>query len=144
MSVELNTSEFDISRTLSKLPDLCERKGKEVMKKTGEIVKKHLRERLPRTVEDLANYDGTRPRVHVEDDIKIKTYAKDGYLGVTLHGGRKTAYKWHFLNDGTRNPDGTIHTQATHFIDDALRDSEREIDSLIDIMISGLCDEDIN
>lgn len=143
-TVEFNASEWDISQMLNKLPDLCERKGKEVMKRTGDIVKKNLQKRLPRSTEDHANYDGTRPRVHVEDDIKIKTYTKDGYLGVTLHGGKKTAFKWHLLNDGTRNPDGSVHTPATHFIDDALKDSEKEIDTLIDTMIAGLCDEDLD
>jgi hypothetical protein len=36
------------------------------------------------------------------------------------------------LDDGTRNPDGTIHTPALHFTQKALAEAEGEINDIID------------
>jgi len=44
-------------------------------------------------------------------------------------GGKETAYKWHMLSDGTLNPDGSTHTDATHFDEKAIKNSKDEIDS---------------
>lgn len=144
MSVSFDAEDtvWDIQRSLNKLPDLAAKRSNETMKQIGKIVQKNLKKRLPKSLEDHANYDGSRPGVHIEDDIVIKTSNKGGWASVTLHGGRKTAFKWHMLNDGTRNANGSVHTEATHFIDLAMDDSAAEIDKLIDQIVSEVCDAD--
>ena len=51
---------------------------------------------------------------------------------MTIHGGKNTGYKWHMLDDGTRNPDGTVHTPALHFTDRASKAAEAKIDRMVD------------
>lgn len=101
----------------------------EVMDQIGKVIKKNAEEALPISDEHGTGYK------HMKRDVKITVAGKKrktGVTGVIIHGGKQTAYKWHLLDDGTRNPDGSIHTPATHFTTKALENSEAQINDIID------------
>ncbi len=94
----------------------------------GKEIKKEVVKILPKS-------DETGDYKHMRDDVKVTVNgkrAKTGITGVTVHGGKKTAYKWHMLDDGTRNPDGSVHTPAMHFTSKAMSAAEGRIERLID------------
>lgn len=100
-----------------------------VMEKVGKVIKKKVEESLPKSDEERSGYR------HMRSDVKVTIQGKrqkTGVTGVTVHGGKLTAYKWHMLDDGTRNPDGTVHTPATHFTQKALNEAEGQINEIID------------
>jgi HK97 gp10 family phage protein len=107
------------------------KESKTVMSKSAKILKKHVVENLKRVDHgDASNYDGTVPYIHMKDDIKTSVKDdKQGTIVAIIRGGKYTGYKWHLVNNGT------VNSNATHFIDKALKDSENEIDQLVDEMI---------
>lgn len=105
---------------------ICEKEQAELMRNIGKTIKKEVVAVLPRS-------DQGGAYKHMRDDVKVTVpNAKTGATGVIVHGGKETAYKWHMLDDGTRNPDGTVHTPAIHFTQKALTYSAQKIDKLID------------
>lgn len=63
---------------------------------------------------------------HMKTDIK--TTIKDDQEGeviAIIGGGRKTAYKWHLVDNGTTD------TPAAHFTDKGLKDSEGDRDAIV-------------
>ena len=103
---------------------ICEEEQAKLMKEVGKTIKNEVAECLPKSDKD---------HKHMRDDIKITvTGGKNGTSGVIVHGGKETAYKWHMLDDGTRNPDGSVHTPALHFTDKALKRAEATIEKLVD------------
>ena len=116
-----------------RMEQLTETEQATALKEIGKTIKKAVREELPKSDETHR---------HMRDDIKVKVQGrKTGVSGVTVYGGRDTAYKWHMLDDGTRNPNGTVHTKATHFTQKALASAtpqiEREIDALVRKVTQG-------
>ncbi len=108
---------------------VLESEQQEVMEDVGKVIKKKVVEILPKS--NMTKADHT----HMKSDVKITVAGKKkgtGVTGVSVHGGKKTAYKWHMLDDGTRNPDGSIHTPATHFTTKAMEDAESQINTIID------------
>lgn len=105
---------------------ILEKDQTELMKNIGKTIKKEVVSLLPRS-------DQSGAYKHMRDDVKVTVpNAKTGATGVIVHGGKETAYKWHMLDDGTRNPDGSVHTPALHFTQKALNYSAQKIDKLID------------
>lgn len=143
MKVEFDASQqlFSIEQELRRLPELVEKEEKKVMRNIGKIITEKLKANLKKSAGQNTNYDGSKPYVHMEDDIKATVKSKDGVAYVLIRGGKLTAYKWHMVNDGTRDRNGRVKTSATHFIDKALKQSEPEIDALIDELIGGIADE---
>ena len=112
---------------LLRMENIIEEDQERIMKEIGKEIKKQVRNQLPKSNQSDEFY-------HMREDIKVKVSgkkAKTGVTGVTVHGGVWTGYKWHMLDDGTRNPDGTIHTKAIHFTSKALKAAEPQIESLI-------------
>ena len=105
---------------------ILESEQETTMKKVGKILKKKVQDNLPITDID---HDHMKKDVHVTLAGKK---AKTGIVGVRVHGGAWTGYKWHMLDSGTRNPDGSIHTPATHFVSKAVEQATPEIEALID------------
>ncbi len=108
---------------------ILESQQTEVMDKIGKAIKKKVEDNLPLSDEHGNGYK------HMKRDVKVSVQGKKkktGTTGVVIHGGKQTAYKWHMLDDGTRNPDGTIHTPALHFTQKALAEAEGEINDIID------------
>ena len=111
-----------------RMENILEADQQTLMQNIGKELKKEVQKILPKS-DESGDYK------HMRDDVKITVNGKKqktGISGVTVHGGKKTAYKWHLLDDGTRNPDGTVHTAATHFTDKAMKAANNSIERLID------------
>lgn len=143
MRVDFNADEmiYSIEQELFRLPEMMEKEEKKVMRQIQKIITGKLNANLSKSDGQNTNYDGSKPYVHIKDDIKATVKSKDGVASVLIRGGKFTGYKWHMLNDGTRDQNGRVKTPATHFIDKALKQSEPEIDALIDELIGGIVDE---
>ena len=138
VTLEYENQLKDIDDLISKMPSLIEKEEKAMLKKIGKVIQKYvIRQlrllRLPADkIKGLRNYDKSVPYVQMDDDVKVAVKkSKSGDIYVSVKGGKYTGFKWHFLNDGTRNKDGSVHTPATHFIDRALEQSRAEIDKII-------------
>lgn len=95
------------------------------LKECGSIIKKN-------TAVILRGMKSDKNHKHMADDIKVSVKdIKTGVSGVVVCGGKLTAYKWHMLDDGTHNPNGSIHTRPTHFTEKSMKASEGQIDALM-------------
>lgn len=111
-----------------RMENIMESAQADLLSDIGKEIKKEVVKILPKS-------DETGDYKHMRDDVKVTVNgkrAKTGITGVTVHGGKKTAYKWHMLDDGTRNPDGSVHTPAMHFTSKAMSAAEGRIERLID------------
>ena len=131
MTVDLEYQEAlkGIVADVLKMEKVLEKDQQDTLEQIGKAIKKKVHDVLPKSDEMGTGYK------HMRDDIKVTVNGKKrktGVTGVTVHGGKLTAYKWHMLDDGTRNPDGTIHTPATHFTTKAVKDAENPINTIID------------
>ena len=111
-----------------RMEDVLETEQAQLMQNIGQEIKKEVVKILPKS-------DKAGAYKHMRDDVKVTVNGKKahtGITGVTVHGGKKTAYKWHLLDDGPRNPDGSVHTHATHFTDKAMEAAGGRIERLID------------
>lgn len=111
-----------------RMENIMESAQADLLSDIGKEIKKEVQKILPKS-------DETGDYKHMRDDVKVTVNgkrAKTGITGVTVHGGKKTAYKWHMLDDGTRNPDGSVHTPAMHFTSKAMSAAEGRIERLID------------
>ena len=128
--------EIDYQSTLNgivndilKMDKVLESDQEAALTQIGKAIKKEVQKLLPKSDEFGAGYK------HMRDDVKVTVNGKrkkTGVTGVTVHGGKLTAYKWHMLDDGTRNPDGSIHTRAIHFTDKAVQTAEPKVNQIID------------
>jgi HK97 gp10 family phage protein len=115
----------EIVTEVLRMETILESEQAELMAAIGKEIKKEVRNVLPKSNEDAK---------HMRDDIKVTVQgkkAKTGITGVTVHGGKETAFKWHLLDDGTRNPDGSVHTPALHFTSKAMQAATPRIEQLI-------------
>lgn len=116
-----------------RMETIMESEQEGLMKAIGKELKQEVRELLPKSDSTDDGYQhGTYK--HMRDDIKVTVNGKKqktGISGVTVHGSKDTAYKWHLLDDGTRNPDGTVHTPAMHFTSKAMQKATSGIEKLI-------------
>lgn len=127
--------DFEFEKTLDemvvdvlRMENIMESAQSDLLNNIGKEIKKEVQKILPKS-------DETGDYKHMRDDVKVTVNgkrAKTGITGVTVHGGKKTAYKWHMLDDGTRNPDGSVHTHAMHFTSKAMSAAEGRIERLID------------
>ena len=111
---------------------ILESQQTEVMDKIGKAIKKKVEDNLPLSDEHGNGYK------HMKRDVKVSVQGKKkktGTTGVVIHGGKQTAYKWHMLDDGTRNPDGSVHTKALHFTGKAMEKAGPKIDKIVDDLI---------
>lgn len=115
-----------------KMENILEKDQQEALEDIGKAIKKETQKVLPVSDESGAGYK------HMRDDIKVTVNGKKkktGATGVTVHGGKATAYKWHMLDDGTRNPNGTVHTRARHFTAKAMENATSEVEKIVDNLI---------
>lgn len=142
VTLEYENQLKDIENLIDNMPELIEREEKAMLRKIGNVIKKYVIRQLrlvrmsAKEVESRKNYDKSVPYVQMDDDVKVAVKkSRTGDVYVSVKGGKYTGFKWHFLNDGTRNKDGSAHTPATHFMDRALEQSKSEIDKIIsDVM----------
>ena len=134
MNINIDTKPLDeIVADVLRMENIMESEQETLMSDIGKEIKKQVIKILPKS--DSTN-DGYQTGIykHMGDDVKVTVNGKKkkiGITGVTVHGGKNTAYKWHLLDDGTRNPDGSVHTPALHFTSKAQKAAEAKIDSLI-------------
>lgn len=133
----------DIVKEIESIPGVTQEYENMALKKIGAIIKDNVRDNIPIEYEQALNYDGSAPRIHMANDLKVKIkHSKEGYSSVTVMGGRLTAYKWHLLDDGTRDSQGRVHTPAIHFTTKALKASESDIDAIIEGLIQEVASND--
>lgn len=112
-----------------RMENILEKDQQTALEQIGKVIKKETQMLLPESDKHGVGYK------HMKKDVKVTINGKKkktGVTGVTVHGGKLTAYKWHMLDDGTRNPDGTIHTPAMHFTQKAMSAATQNIESIID------------
>ena len=105
------------------------------LKIIGTTVKGNVQTILPRS-----NKIKKKNMPHMKDDVeyKIKTSSK-GERYVSVGGGKKTGKLWHLVNDGHVAEDGTV-VVGKHFIEAAMAQSDKEIDSIIDSFLEDVLD----
>lgn len=131
-----------IDEMLRSLPKSMESEEKKFLSKTGSAIKSNVVRYLHRSgIEsrldiDPKNYDGSRPYVHIKDDVRFTVKRnKQGNLYVSVKGGKYTGYKWGFLNDGHIARDGKTFVPGTKFMERALQVSQGDISTALhDIM----------
>ncbi len=131
-----------INQMLVNIPASIRERERLLLRNAGKILKNNVKAVMRRSdVEEAAvkvepkNYDGSRPYVHMQDEVSYKVKkSKTGALYVSVRGGKMTGYKWHLVNDGT------INTNPTHFIETAESRSGEEIERAIDEMIRRALD----
>lgn len=128
-----------IMEDIARIPELMEKEEKKVMKRIRDVLVEKVKANLPRGAGGT-NYDGSKPYVHMRDDIKASIKSKGGLASLVISGGKKTAYKWHLVNDGTRDSKGRVKTAATHFVDKAMIQAEPEIEKIVDELIAEVAD----
>lgn len=134
MTVEIDYKDTlnGIVRDVLRMENVLESDQQTALEKIGKEIKKRVKEALPKSEESKSGYK------HMRDDIKVLVHGKKkktGVTGVTISGGKLTAYKWHMLDDGTRNPDGSIHTPAIHFTSKAMDKANPEIEKIVDELV---------
>lgn len=124
---------FEINKEIAQIPKTLKSTAKPTIQKIAKIVKRNVEVSLQKIGESEAksNYDGSTPYIHMKNDVKTSVKDdKEGTVYAIIRGGKYTAYKWHLVNNGT------VNTKATHFIDNALKQSETEANALVDEMIN--------
>lgn len=129
MSFKMRVIEDSID--LQTLISATDEAGDKIMKQCASVTQERVKARLKYEQKPSFNANGhklKRPReIHMADDVIAKT-GKDkyGYRYAKVSGGKATGTLWHIVNDGT------FKNQATHFMDDAIRESQEEIENIID------------
>lgn len=138
ITLEYKEQISSIDQMLRDLPKELQAEERKVLSKIGPAIKKNVIHYLHRSdIEERLkseprNYDGSRPYVHVKDDVKfIVRKNKEGNLYVSVKGGKYTGFKWLQLNDGHIARDGKTFVHGTKFMDRALQASEGDIESAI-------------
>lgn len=126
-----------IQEQIAKIPETLHREKKQILTKSAKLLKATVEKKLRAIESDVSegttNYDGSLPYVHMADDVK--TSIKDDNAGnvyAIIRGGKYTGYKWHLLENGTSSP----KRQATHFIENTMKETAEEINSYIDEAIA--------
>lgn len=112
---------IDDSVNLQTIINASDEAGDKIMKKCATVIK-------CRVVSNLNKLRTSQiTHTHMADDVVIKI-GKDkyGYRYAKVCGGPKTGTLWHIVNDGT------YKNKATHFMDDAISATEKEIEEIID------------
>ncbi|MDR0925741.1 MAG: hypothetical protein LBN31_15470 [Hungatella sp.] len=131
-----------IDQMLKDLPKEMQAEERKVLSKAGAAIKKNVVRYLHSSdIESLLdiepkNYDGTRPYVHMKDDVRFTVKKnKQGALYVSVKGGKYTGYKWHLANDGHIARDGKTFVPGLKFMERALQASEGDIEAAINDMM---------
>lgn len=118
-----NSLTSDISEILKDMQGICENEKKSFLNTCGDIIKKNVIRNLKRSKNHKSDY------IHMADDVqvKIKT-SRSGEQFLSVGGGKKTGYKWRFLNDGAIDQNGNVLNEANHFMEISMEDSNNAIE----------------
>ena len=126
MSMSMRYTDSDkLAVVLGEISRECEQAGVNAQKSGAKAVKKAVMNKLQKI---KTKDEKQRKRLkHMCDDVVIVTKKDDyGETIVKVQGGKQTGTLWHVVNDGT------YRSKATHFMDDALSDVEKELESIVD------------
>lgn len=137
-----------IDELLKDMPVQLQEQEKVVLRKAGNAIKKNvLRYMRTSDVEQRAeeispsNYDGSRPYVHMKDDVKSSVRKdKMGNNYVSVRGGKMTGYKWGPVSDGHIARDGYTFVPGNNFMGRAVNAAEPEVEKLINDMLKKVAD----
>jgi HK97 gp10 family phage protein len=102
-----------------------EQTERDMLKEAGEHVKKAVVANLNKHRRAIAKRYKGRPAM--ADDVRISTRRdRNDNLAVKVQGGPMTGTLWHLVNDGH------LHAQPTHFMDNALKSLDSDIDYIWD------------
>ena len=122
-------SEVTIECDFSGLIANIERMGKDIENVAGKATLKAARVVAEKAKENLKRSNLKKyPEgyMHMQDDVKISSLTdEDGDKIRKIGGGRKTGYKWRFLEEGTSKMSGTQFASRTKL------ETEREVESII-------------
>lgn len=98
---------------------------KEMLKKSGDRARELVVAELNKHRRPLSiRYKG---RPAMADDVKRTIRSNRwGERYVSIRGGKATGTLWHIVNDGT------LHSSPTHFLDEAMKKIDEDIDELWD------------
>lgn len=92
------------------------------LKKSANIMKQNVVNNLNR-LRTTTSKEGYK---HMADDVQARI-VKDKYGDkvARVRGGKNTGTKWHIVNDGT------YRSKATHFMDDAIKQTENDLETIV-------------
>lgn len=143
IEIEYEDEIHAINESLLNMPKEILDQENVVLRKVGNVIKKNVIRCLPESdVETRAkeippsNIDGSRPYIHMKDDVKSKVKKdKNGNHYVSIHGGKLTGFKWHMLDQGHIARDGSTFVPGNNFIGRAMAASEGDVNKIIDDML---------
>ena len=145
MKVDIEYSEAieAIDDMINRMPKQLEGSEPAVLRKIGNIIKGHVVRSLRSSDVELrarqvvpGNYDGSRPYIHMKDDVESAVKKdKQGNRYVSVKGGKYTGYKWVMVDTGHIARDGSTFIPGMNFVSRAVRASEGEVERMIDDMV---------
>lgn len=124
MSFKINMDESGVIDVyLKEIIGATEAAEEKYLRRSAQIMKRNI-------VRNLKHFKSSIEKagyVHMADDVTYSiTKDKYGKKVARVRGGRKTGTKWHLVNDGTYKMD------ATHFMDSAITQTERDLETITD------------
>lgn len=143
IELEYEDEIYAINEAILNMPKELLDKEDSVLRKIGNVIKKNVinclsESDVERRAKDISpsNFDGSRPYVHMKDDVKSKIKNdKNGNRYVSIHGGKMTGFKWHLLDQGHIARDGITFVAGNNFIGRAMAASEGDVNKIIDEML---------
>ena len=149
VNVDYEEAVMSIDEMIENLPKQLRENEKVVLRKIGALVRGKVVQFLHDSGVEVrakqiapSNYDGTRPYVHMKDDVQYAVKKdKQGNLYVSVKGGKYTGYKWAPVDVGHIARDGTTYVPGLNFVGRAGNASEGEVEKLIDDMLKKVAEK---
>lgn len=130
VNLDNNNLTTDITEMLKDMQNITEKEHKSLLQSCGDIIKTNVIRNMKRSKNNKSDY------VHMADDVKVKVKKnKYGNMYMSVEGGKKTGYKWRFLNDGAIDQNGNVLNQADHFMEKSMEDSNNDVEQEINKFI---------
>ena len=147
--VDYEEAIVSIDEMISNIPKQLQENEKVVLRKIGALVRGKVVQFLHESGVEIrakqispSNYDGTRPYIHMKDDVKYAVKKdKQGNFYVSIKGGKYTGYKWAPVDAGHIARDGSTYVPGLNFVGRAVNASEGEVEKLIDNMIRKVTEQ---
>lgn len=118
---------------LGGMVNACGEVGLRIQKRVAKVTKTRIVDNL----NTLRTRENSEIYTHMADDVQTRTTRDNfGQPIVKVSGGKKTGTLWHIVNDGSYNIRVGKRNRATHFMDSALRETDSQIDTIIDEELS--------
>lgn len=136
----------DIEQYVSEIQDKIgdEQSIKSCLREIGKYIQKAVKQYAPKRSTNPSYSDVSKSEYkHIMDDItySVKKSRANGQHYVTIKGGKKTGYKWLWVNNGHVAKDGT-NIPGNHFVDKAEKASEKGVQDIVDKYIKDALEKD--